>query len=66
MSDLDKFEEAYEEFGKLTKGVDSKVLDRHLSGHTSDNVAGLLLAGGFTHAIPPRWRMYPRPGRWQD
>ena len=28
VSDLDKFEEAYEEFGKLTKGVDPKVLDR--------------------------------------
>ena len=48
VSDLDKFEEAYAEFGKLTAGVDPKSLDRHQAGHTSDDVAGLPLAGGFT------------------
>ena len=60
VSDLDKFEEAYEEFGKLTKGVDPKVLDRHMSGHTSDDVAGLPLAGGLTTLqslanVPKTW-----------
>ena len=60
VSDLDKFEEACEEFGKLTKGVDPKVLDRHLSGHTSDDVAGLPLAGGLTTLqslanVPKTW-----------
>ena len=60
VSDLDKFEEAYEEFGKLTEGVDPKVLDRHLSGHTCDDVAGLPLAGGFTTLqslanVPKTW-----------
>ena len=48
VSDLDKFEEAYEEFGKLTAGVDPKVLERHMAGHTSDDVPGLSLAGGLT------------------
>ena len=48
VSDLDKFEEAYREFGKLTAGVDPTSLDRHQAGHTSDDVAGLPLAGGFT------------------
>ena len=60
VSDLDKFEEAYEEFGKLTEGVDSKVLERHTSGHTSDDVAGLPLAGGLTTLqslanVPKTW-----------
>ena len=60
VSDLDKFEEAYEEFGKLTEGVDPKVLERHMSGHTSDDVAGLPLAGGLTTLqslanVPKTW-----------
>ena len=60
MSDLDKFEEAYEEFGKLTEGVGPKVLERHMSGHTSDDVAGLPLAGGLTTLqslanVPKTW-----------
>ena len=38
VSDLDKFEEAYEEFGKLTAGVDTMALDRHLAGNKSDDV----------------------------
>ena len=51
---------AYEEFGKLTKGVDPKVLERHMSGHTSDDVAGLPLAGGLTTLqslanVPKAW-----------
>ena len=32
VSDLDKFEEDYEEFGKLIEGVDPKVLERHIRG----------------------------------
>ena len=60
VSDLDKFEEVYAEFGKLTEGVDPKALDRHLAGHTSDDVAGLPLAGGFTTLqslanVPKAW-----------
>ena len=60
VSDLDKFEEAYKEFGKLTAGVDPKSLDRHQAGHTSDDVAGLPLAGGFTTLqslanVPKTW-----------
>ena len=59
MSDLDKFEEAYAEFGKLA-GVDPKSLDRHQAGHTCDDVAGLPLAGGFTTLqslanVPKTW-----------
>ena len=60
MSDLDKFEEAYEELGKLTEGVDPKALERHMSGHTSDDVPGLPLAGGLTTLqslanVPKTW-----------
>ena len=47
MSDLDKFEEAYEEFGKLTAGVDTMAFDRHLAGNKSDDVPGLSLEGGL-------------------
>ena len=45
---MDKFEEAFKEFGKLTAGVDPTSLDRHQAGHTSDDIAGLPLKGGFT------------------
>ena len=60
MSDLDKFEEAYKEFGKLTAGVDPKVLERHMAGHTSDDVPGLSLAGGLATLlslanVPKTW-----------
>ena len=66
VSDLDKFEEAYAEFGKLTAGVDPKSLDRHLAGHTSDDVAGLPLAGGFTTLqslanVPKTWLLARLP-----
>ena len=47
VSDLDKFKEAYEEFGKLTAGVDTMALDRHLAGNKSDDVPGLSLEGGL-------------------
>ena len=47
VSDLDKFEEAYQELGKLTEGVDALALDRKLAGNKSDDVPGLLLVGGL-------------------
>ena len=47
VSDLDKFEEAYHEFGRLTEGVDVLDLDRNLAGNKSDDVPGLLLEGGL-------------------
>ena len=46
-SDLDKFEEAFAEFGKLTEGVDVLDFDRNLAGNTSDDVPGLPLEGGL-------------------
>ena len=46
-SDLDKFEEAFAEFGKLTEGVDALDFDRNLAGNTSDDVPGLPLEGGL-------------------
>ena len=60
VSDLDKFEEAYEEFGKLTAGVDPKVLERHLAGNKSDDVPGLSLEGGLATLrtlanVPKTW-----------
>ena len=60
VSDLDKFEEAYEEFGKLTEGVDALALDRNLAGNKSDDVPGLSLAGGLAtlHTlanVPKTW-----------
>ena len=60
VSDLDKFEEACEEFGKLTAGVDTMVLDRHLAGNKSDDVPGLSLEGGLATLqtlanVPKTW-----------
>ena len=36
VSDLDKFEEAYKEFGGLTAGVDDVDFDRIVAGNTND------------------------------
>ena len=47
VSDLDKREKAYTEFGKLTAGMDAKALDRIVSGNTNDDVPGLLLEEGL-------------------
>ena len=60
VSDLDKFEEAFKEFGKLTAGVNPASLDRQNSGHRNDDVAGLPLRGGFTTLqslanVPKTW-----------
>ena len=45
VSDLDKFEEAYSDFGALTAGVDPRTLERDCSGHTNEDVPGLDLPG---------------------
>ena len=47
VSDLDKFEEAYHEFGRLTEEVDVLDFDRNLAGNMSDDVPGLSLDGGL-------------------
>ena len=47
VSDLDKFEEAYKEFGGLTEGVDVLDFDRNVAGNTNDDVPGLVLDGGL-------------------
>ena len=47
MSDRDKFEEAYTEFRGLTDGVDPSAFERVGSGHTNDDVPGLVLQGGL-------------------
>ena len=59
-SDLDKFEEAFAEFGKLTEGVDALDFDRNLAGNTSDDVPGLPLEGGLATLqtlanVPKTW-----------
>ena len=41
VSDLDKFEEAYQEFGKLTEGVNTLALTRNVAGDKSPLVGGL-------------------------
>ena len=60
VSDLDKFEEACSEFQQLTAGVDLTELERHASGQSSDDVPGLLLAGGLSTLqslanVPKTW-----------
>ena len=46
VSDLDKFEEAYTDFGALTARVDPRTLERDCSGHPNEEVPGLDLPGG--------------------
>ena len=46
VSDLEKFEEAYTDFGALTAGVDPRTLERDCSGHPNEEVPGLDLPGG--------------------
>ena len=61
VSDLDKFEEAYKEFGKLTAGVDLK--DTWL-------VTQVMMSLDFRWQVDSlrfdRWRMCPRHGHLQD
>ena len=46
-SDLDKFEEAFAEFGKLSRGLDDIDSERGLVGTTREDVPGMPLNGGF-------------------
>ena len=46
-SDLDKFEEAFEEFGKLSRGLEHVDAGRGSVGTTSEDVPGISLDGGF-------------------
>ena len=57
---MDKFEEAFAEFGKLTDGVGALDLDRNIAGNTSDDVPGLPLEGGLATLqafanVPKTW-----------
>ena len=47
ISDIEQFDEAYDEFGKFTRGVDPDVFERGGPGHTHDDVAGLDVDGGL-------------------
>ena len=47
VSDLEKFDEAYTDFGALTDGVDPQTLERDGSGHPNDEVPGIDLPGGM-------------------
>ena len=42
VSDQDKFKEAHSDFGALTAGVDPRTLERTCSGHTNEDVSGLV------------------------
>ena len=53
VSDVDKFEEAYSDFGALTAGVDPRTLERDCSGHTNEDVPGLDLPKGVGGIILP-------------
>ena len=60
VSDLEKFEEAYTDFGALTAGVDPRTLERDCSGHPNEEVPGLDLPGGVEalHSlanVPKSW-----------
>ena len=60
VSDLDKFEEAYADFGALTAEVDPRTLERDCSGHPNEEVPGLDLPGGVeaSHSlanVPKSW-----------
>ena len=64
VSDLEKFEEAYTDFGALTAGVDPRTLERDCSGHPNEEVPGLDLPGGMEalHSlanVPKSWPLNP-------
>ena len=68
MLDLDKFEEAYKEFSRLTAGVDEVALDRIVAGNTNDDVRGLVLEGGLDTLqtlanVPKTWPLARSPSR---
>ena len=59
VSDLDKFEEVYTDFGALTAGVDPRTLERDCFGHPNEEVPGLDLPGRVAlHSlanVPKSW-----------
>ena len=61
VSDLDKFEEAFQEFGNLRAGVDPTSLD-------SQPVTQMMMLLDCHWKVDSprcnRWLMYPRPGHW--
>ena len=64
VSDLEKFEEAFADFGALTDEVDPRTLERNCSGHSNEEVPGLDLSGGVEalHSlanIPKSWLTIP-------
>ena len=60
VSDLEKFDEAYTDFGALTKGVDPRTLERDGSANPNEEVPGIDLPGGMKalHSlanVPKSW-----------
>ena len=60
VSDLEKFDEAYSDFGALTKGVDPQTLERDGSANPNEEVPGIDLPGGMKalHSlanVPKSW-----------
>ena len=47
VSDLEKFDEAYTDFGALTKNVDPRTLERDGSANQNEEVPGIDLPGGM-------------------
>ena len=52
VSDLEKFDEAYTDFGALTKGVDPRTLERDGSANPNEDVPGIDLPGGMKALHP--------------
>ena len=60
VSDLEKFDEAYTDFGALTKNVDPRALERDGSANQNEEVPGIDLPGGMKalHSlanVPKSW-----------
>ena len=60
VSDLEKFDEAYTDFGALTKNVDPRTLERDGSANQNEEVPGIDLPGGMKalHSlanVPKSW-----------
>ena len=60
VSDLEKFDEAYTDFGALTKNVDPRTLERDGSANQNEEVPGINLPGGMKalHSlanVPKSW-----------
>ena len=60
VSDLEKFDEAYPDFGALTKNVDPRTLERDGSANQNEEVPGIDLPGGMKalHSlanVPKSW-----------